>query len=79
MTGGGIGVDYSIYRASGRILGGSGGGASGPVPKMQMINSIGANVMQGGSRRSAIYASLNWNTMTYPSFLIAKELGGICQ
>ena len=37
MTGGGIGVDYSIYRASGRILGGSGGEASGPVPNMQMI------------------------------------------
>jgi len=75
MTGGGIGVDYSIYRASGRILGGSGGEASGPVPKMQMINSIGANVMQGGSRRSAIYASLNWKHNDIPSFLIAKNWG----
>tara|TARA_R100001163_G_scaffold31395_1_gene24574 strand:- start:13060 stop:14766 length:1707 start_codon:yes stop_codon:yes gene_type:complete len=75
MTGGGIGVDYSIYRASGRILGGSGGEASGPVPKMQMINSIGANVMQGGSRRSAIYASLNWKHNDIPSFLVAKNWG----
>ena len=75
MTGGGIGVDYSVYRASGRLLGGSGGEASGPIPKMQMINSIGANVMQGGSRRSAIYASLNWKHNDIPSFLVAKNWG----
>ena len=68
MTGGGIGVDYSVYRESGRSLGGSGGLASGPIPKMQMINSIGANVMQGGSRRSAMYASLNWKHNDIPSF-----------
>jgi len=73
MTGGGIGVDYSIYRESGRSLGGSGGLASGPIPKMQMINSIGANVMQGGSRRSAMYASLNWKHNDIPYFLIAKN------
>jgi len=73
MTGGGIGVDYSVYRESGRSLGGSGGLASGPIPKMQMINSIGANVMQGGSRRSAMYASLNWKHNDIPSFLTAKD------
>ena len=49
MTGGGIGVDYSVYRPSGAALGGTGGQASGPIPKMKMINSIGANVMQGGA------------------------------
>jgi hypothetical protein len=27
---------------------------------MEMTNEIGRRVMQGGSRRSAIYASLNW-------------------
>ena len=73
MTGGGIGVDYSTYRESGRSLGGSGGLASGPIPKMQMINSIGANVMQGGSRRSAMYASLNWKHNDIPYFLTAKN------
>ena len=73
MTGGGIGIDYSVYRESGRKLGGSGGLASGPIPKMQMINSIGANVMQGGSRRSAMYASLHWKHNDIPNFLIAKD------
>lgn len=73
MTGGGIGVDYSIYRASGSTLNGTGGLASGPIPKMLMINEMGRNVMQGGSRRSAIYASLNWQHGDIEKFLIAKN------
>ena len=60
MTGGGIGIDYSIFRPAGRMLSRTGGNSSGPLPLMSIINEIGRNVMQGGSRRSAIYASLNW-------------------
>jgi len=60
MVGGGIGVDYSIIRPSGRTIYRTGGIASGPIALMEMINEIGRHVMQGGSRRSAIYASLNW-------------------
>jgi ribonucleoside-diphosphate reductase alpha chain len=73
MTGGGIGVDYSVYRSEGQTLKGTGGVASGPIPKMQMINSIGQKVMQGGSRRSAIYASLNWKHDDIDKFLTAKN------
>ena len=73
MTGGGIGVDYSTYRSEGQTLKGTGGVASGPIPKMQMINSIGQKVMQGGSRRSAIYASLNWKHDDVDKFLVAKN------
>ena len=73
MTGGGIGVDYSVYRSEGQTLKGTGGIASGPIPKMQMINSIGQKVMQGGSRRSAIYASLNWKHDDVDKFLVAKN------
>ena len=73
MTGGGIGVDYSMYRSEGQTLKGTGGVASGPIPKMQMINSIGQKVMQGGSRRSAIYASLNWKHDDVDKFLTAKN------
>ena len=73
MTGGGIGVDYSTYRSDGHTLKGTGGVASGPIPKMQMINSIGQKVMQGGSRRSAIYASLNWKHDDIDKFLTAKN------
>ncbi len=73
MTGGGIGVDYSVYREKDTILSGSGGKASGPIPKIEMINAIGANVIQGGSRRSAMYGSLNWKHGDVHSFLAAKN------
>ena len=73
MTGGGIGVDYSVYRASGATISKTGGTASGPIPKMNMINEIGRRVMQGGSRRSAIYASLNWKHGDIHDFLKAKD------
>ena len=51
MVGGGIGVDYSIIRPSGRTIYRRGGIASGPIALMEMINEIGRHVMQGGSRR----------------------------
>lgn len=73
MTGGGIGIDYSLLRGAGRALTRTGGTASGPLPLMSAINEIGRNVMQGGSRRSAIYASLNWQHEDIPLFLTIKN------
>jgi ribonucleoside-diphosphate reductase alpha chain len=73
MSGGGIGIDYSILRPSGSALSRTGGLASGPIPLMHCINEVGRNVMQGGSRRSAIYASLNWKHQDVEDFLVAKD------
>jgi len=73
MTGGGIGADYSRLRERGRPLSKTGGTASGPLPLMQMVNEAGRGVMQGGSRRSAIYASLNWQHGDIQDFLVAKN------
>lgn len=73
MTGGGIGIDYSRLRPSGAALSRTGGTASGPIPLMYAINEIGRNVMQGGSRRSAIYASLNWKHDDINQFLTSKN------
>ena len=73
MTGGGIGVDYSVYRQEGQTLKGTGGISSGPIPKAMMLNEIGRHVMQGGSRRSAIYASLNWKHPDIDKFLVSKN------
>ena len=73
MTGGGIGNDYSRYRPAGAPIARTGGVASGPLPKMEMINEIGRRVMQGGSRRSAIYASLNWKHLDIMKFLHIKN------
>lgn len=73
LTGGGIGVDYSVYRQEGATIKRTGGGSSGPIPKMEMVNEIGRRVLQGGSRRSAIYASLGWQHGDILKFLKAKN------
>jgi len=73
MTGGGIGIDYSRLRPAGKTLRRTGGTSSGPLPLMYAINEIGRNVMQGGSRRSAIYASLNWKHEDVDKFLHVKD------
>lgn len=73
MTGGGIGIDYSRLRPAGKALSRTGGTSSGPIPLMHAVNEIGRNVMQGGSRRSAIYASLNWQHEDIGKFLTAKN------
>jgi ribonucleoside-diphosphate reductase alpha chain len=72
MTGGGIGNDYSRYRPKGAPINRTGGVASGPLSKACMINEIGRRVMQGGSRRSAIYASLNWQHEDADEWIEAK-------
>lgn len=73
MSGGGIGIDYSILRERGRLLKRTGGVSSGPLPLMCSINEVGRNVMQGGSRRSAIFASLNWQHKDIVDFIKAKD------
>ncbi len=73
MTGGGIGADYSTYRGEGTSIARTGGQASGPIPKMMMINEIGRRVMQGGSRRSAMYASLKHSHPDILKFLASKD------
>jgi ribonucleoside-diphosphate reductase alpha chain len=61
MTGAGIGVVYSDVRAEGKPIRKTGGTATGPLALMQMVNEAGRGIMQGGSRRSAIWAGLHWN------------------
>jgi len=73
MTGGGIGIDVSIARPSGRRLRRTGGVASGPIPLLYTINEVGRNVMQGGSRRSALYGSLNWQHEDATDLLSVKN------
>lgn len=73
MVGGGIGVDYSIIRPRGRSISRTGGVASGSISLMEMINEIGRHVMQGGSRRSAIYSSLNWKHGDVSELLYFKD------
>jgi ribonucleotide reductase alpha subunit len=73
QTGAGIGIDYSDIRHRGAPIVGTGGVASGPVELMKMVNEIGRGVMQGGSRRSAIWAGLNWNHSDADEFIVMKN------
>jgi ribonucleoside-diphosphate reductase alpha chain len=61
MSGAGIGIDYSGLRHEGAVIRRTGGLATGPIALMQMVNECGRGIMQGGSRRSAIWAGLKWN------------------
>ena len=73
MTGGGIGIDVSKFRPSGRPLTRTGGVSSGPLPWLEAVNAIGREVMQGGSRRSALYGSMNWQHEDIWDFMTMKN------
>lgn len=73
QTGAGIGIDYSDIRASGSPIRRTGGVASGPLSLMRMVNEVGRGVMQGGARRSAIWAGLNWNHGDAETFIQIKN------
>lgn len=61
MTGGGIGIDYSLLRPEDAVIKRTGGKSTGPIALMNMVNEAGRHIMQGGQRRSAIWAGLQWD------------------
>lgn len=73
MTGAGIGIVYSDIRGEGKIIRKTGGFSTGPIALMQMINEAGRGIMQGGSRRSAIWAGLHWNHPDIFKFIHMKD------
>lgn len=73
MSGGGIGVDYSNLREEGAILKRKGGTSTGPLAAMAMVNESGRYIMQGGQRRSAIWAGLNWKHPDIKKFIHCKD------
>jgi ribonucleoside-diphosphate reductase alpha chain len=73
MTGAGIGGDYSDIRAEGKPIRKTGGIATGPLALMQIINELGRGVMQGGSRRSALWAGLRWDHPDVMKFIVMKN------
>src|SRR3954468_8444015 len=73
MTGAGIGVDYSEVREEGAVIRRTGGFATGPNALMQILNEEGRGIMQGGSRRSAIWAGLKWSHPDVMKFIKLKN------
>lgn len=73
MTGAGIGVWYGDIRAAGQPITRTGGTASGPLPLAEKINSDGRCYLQGGNRRSAIWAGFPWWHPDIFSFIVSKD------
>jgi ribonucleoside-diphosphate reductase alpha chain len=47
--------------------------STGPIAFMQSVNEIGRHIMQGGSRRAAIWAGLHWNHPDVFEFIHLKD------
>jgi ribonucleotide reductase alpha subunit len=73
MTGAGIGTDYSNIRPEGKLIRKTGGFATGPLALMTATNELGRSVMQGGSRRSALWAGLSWSHPDIMKFITMKN------
>ena len=73
MTGAGIGVSYSDIRHEGAPIRKTGGVATGPLALMQIVNECGRGIMQGGNRRSAIWAGLKWDHPDIHKFIRIKN------
>lgn len=73
MSGAGIGNEYSLIRPRGSLVGRTGGEATGPISLMAMTNEAGRHIMQGGSRRSAIWAGLGWDHPDIFEFIHVKD------
>lgn len=73
MSGAGIGIDYSELRGEGAELKTKGGFSTGPLALMQMVNEAGRHIMQGGARRSAIWAGLRWSHPDAMKFIAVKD------
>jgi ribonucleotide reductase alpha subunit len=72
-SGGGIGSVYSDVRPYGTLIQKTGGFATGPLSPAKMVNEIARHVMQGGHRRSAIWAGLHWNHKDIFKWIEAKD------
>lgn len=70
--GGGVGINASPVRPRGSVINGTGGIATGAVSLMNMINSVGDELVAGGGRRMALMLDLNISHPDMPEFLDAK-------
>jgi ribonucleoside-diphosphate reductase alpha chain len=73
MSGAGIGVSYSDIRPDGAPIRKTGGVATGPIALMQILNECGRGIIQGGNRRSAIWAGLRWSHPDVHRFIRIKN------
>lgn len=73
QQGGGIGMDFSTLRPSGAYLQRTGAVASGPLPFMDMWNSMCSTIMSAGSRRGAMMGVMHIEHPDIIKFIEAKH------
>jgi ribonucleoside-diphosphate reductase alpha chain len=73
MTGGGIGVVYSKLREEGALIKKTGGFSTGPIALMKIVDHIAEFIQQGGFRRSACWAGLQWDHKDAFKFINMKN------
>lgn len=73
MSGAGIGIEYSNVRYEGAPLKTRGGYAGGPISLMEAVNDVARPVRQGGARRAALWAGLNWQHQDVFKFIERKN------
>ncbi len=76
QQGGGIGMDFSTLRPGGANLQSTGATASGPLPFIDMWDSMCKTIMSAGHRRGAMMATLADTHPDLPAFIEAKHTQG---
>lgn len=76
QQGGGIGMNFGTLRPSGAFLKRTGAVASGPLPFMDMWDSMCATIMSAGSRRGAMMGTITDDHPDLLHFIEAKHTSG---
>jgi ribonucleoside-diphosphate reductase alpha chain len=74
-SGGGIGYFIGKIRHKGAIVRSTGGQASGPLSFLSVYNKVSGEIRQGGRRRGASLATLNYNHPDIFEFIDSKRQG----
>ena len=74
-SGGGVGYYFGKIRQNGAIVRSTGGQASGPLSFLSIYNKVSDEIRQGGRRRGASLATINYNHPDIMEFIDSKRQG----
>ena len=74
-SGGGVGYFIGKIRHKGAIVHSTGGYASGPLSFLSVYNKVSNEIRQGGRRRGASLATMNYDHPDIMDFIDSKRLG----
>ncbi len=75
-SGGGVGYFIGKMRSKGAIVSSTGGQASGPISFLSIYNKVSNEIRQGGRRRGASLATMQYNHPDIMDFIDSKRQGG---